>query len=146
MPFTAPPRAANIDLIAIGVTTLAAGSARVGIFKNTSEQNLYPSTLVYGSGALDTGTTGTKSATPNYVCTPGELLWLVHTCSAAATLRCLALAACAPIFGHDSSFANAAQVGLAVARTYAALPSTFPASAAALTAVPVPALAYRFST
>lgn len=132
LPFIAPPRAAVVNYGAIGVTTLAAGNVRVGLYSNTSPVNLYPAALLWDSGAISTGTTGAKSGTPNVTLTPGELYWAAALFDAAPTVRCVVQAAMAPILGHDSVLTNAPQCGYQASLAYAALPSTYPASAAAL--------------
>ena len=69
---------------------------------------------------------------------PGELLWAVHVSSVAATLRCMAIAGIdTSILGLDTALGTAGGLGISVAHAFAALPSTFTAGGAVITAVPI---------
>ncbi len=146
IPFIAPSRGGVLDRIAIAVTTLLAGNARIGIYRNTSESNLYPSDLLVDSGDLSTATTGVKAATINVSLVPGELYWFAHVGSVAATLRCLTVANASNLLGITSGLGTAQSVGVSRAFTFAALPSPFGAGGAEISAVPIPAIACRFSS
>ena len=135
-------RQRTLDRIAINVTTLTAGNARLGIYAD--DGNCYPGSRILDAGAVDTGTTGVKALTISQVLTPG-LYWLVLVSNAASTIRALSVGGAIPILGLANDLSTAPGVGWSVAFTYAALPATFPADAAAITAVPIPAIFVRFS-
>lgn len=139
-------RGGTLDRIAIQVTTLiASGVARLGIYQATSDTNLYPSARIVDAGTVSTATTGMKTITINVPLTANTLYWLVHLAGpGAATLRCMAMAGCAAIFGASNVLATAAGVGISVAFTAAPIPATFPAGGAVITAVPIPAIGVRF--
>lgn len=133
LPFIAPPRNSRVSIVGIGVTTLAAGNVRVGVYGNKGPNNIYPDALLYDTGALSTGTTGIKSNAPDLDLVPGELYWGACVFDAAPTVRALGVAALMPILGQDSALSNAPQVGYQATFTYAALPDPFPAASALLT-------------
>lgn len=137
----------TIDAMAINVTTIGtASNARIGIYADNG--NNYPGTLVADAGAAITTTVGVKTYTTNLPVTLDTgLYWLVHTSdgSAAATLRAFVLASLNPVLGYAATLPTNAQFGWDAAFTYAALPATYPAGAAAITAIPVPAIFVRTS-
>jgi hypothetical protein len=144
-PYIAPTRGGTLDRIAFTVTTLLAGNARVGIYNSTSEQNIYPSTLVVDGGDFSTATATVKSTTISVNLVPSRLYWLVHLCgTGAATLRAVGLTS-APNIGLNNTLPTTPNVGISVAQAYGALPATFPAGGTAITAVPIPLIAVRFS-
>lgn len=146
-PFVWPQRAANLDRIAVYVTTgVASSTVRLGVYDATSDVNLYPNALLFGSGTLSTATTSSiASATPNISGVPGRLYWAVLNSSSTATLRAVAVAGAAPIFGLPNTISGTApQTCIDSTETYAALASTFPASKAAGTST-YPAIFLRFS-
>lgn len=137
----------TIDQLAINVTTLGTGSnARVGIY--TDNGNLYPGALVADCGSISTATTGVKTYATNLPVTllPG-LYWLVIVGDGTApTIRALNVNSMSPILGLDSGLGTAWGVGWSVAFTFAALPATFPAGGAVLSAAPIPAIFARFAS
>lgn len=137
------PDTMTFDAIAINVTTLLSGNARLGIYADNG--NLYPGSLVLDAGTVSTTTTGVKSITINQTLNPG-LYWLVLVSSAAPTIRCFAVASMIPIMGFDNTLGTAPGLFYTVAFTYAALPGTYPASATVGTAVPIPAIFVRRSS
>jgi hypothetical protein len=146
-PFVAPARRATVDRLGFRVTTLAAGNGRVGLWENTADDNLYPSSLLADSGALSTATTGAKSATVSVPLVSGQLYWLSYLSDAAATLLAMSSFGFSTVLGQPSDLAVQDQVGISVAFTYAALPSTFPAGGAyLLSSDNNPSLAYRLSS
>lgn len=145
LPFVAPARGGTLDRLAFNVTTLLAGNARIGLYKNVSESNLYPQTLLFDSGDISTATAGVKTASLAQDLEPGALYWVAIVGSAAATMRALAVGGCSHILGTTNALGTAPTVGISVAHAYGALPATFTGGGAAITAVPIPALAYRFS-
>ena len=145
-PLVAPRRGGTIDRIAINVTTAVAGNAIVGIYDSLDHPSkLYPGRLLEGSSSISTGSTGIKSLALSRSLTGGALYWLVHVGSAAPTLRCCPVGAMSPILGLGSALGTAPSVGISVAHTFAALPAIFPIGGAYITAVPIPAIAARFS-
>lgn len=143
-------RGCTIDRIGMEVTTLGVlSAAHIGIYKATSPTNLYPSSLVVDSGALDTTSTGVKSATISQVLIPG-LYWFAHlstSTAGAATLRVIGSSGCYPIFGTSSAMGTAFDIGLTVAKTYGALPDPYTASSTTINnTATFPIIAVRFST
>jgi hypothetical protein len=138
------PKQITLDRIAINVTTLLAGNARLGIYNDSG--NCYPGSLILDAGAVSTGTIGIKSLTISQSLTAG-LKWLVLVASAAVTLRSFAITGLKPILGWDNTLPAAVPgVGYYVSFTYAALPATYPtASPTVVNAVPVPAVFVRLS-
>lgn len=152
IPFMAP-RTGTIDALGIAVSTLAVlGKAKILIYNNTSDTVMYPSSLFAASAEFDTSTTGAKKDTSVSISIVKDTMyWFVYwTGTLAATIRSSAVAVmCSEFLGYDSSLtATAGSLGLQVATAYSSgsNPSTYPASATFLTAVPIPSMFYRFST
>lgn len=103
VPFVAP---AYADLTGVGlvVTTLAAGTAHIGVAESSVVAGKYKPGRVLGQGTVGVGSTGIKVDTASY--TPklqaGHLYWMLMTCSSAATIRALASANLAPYLGLGS--------------------------------------------
>lgn len=146
LPFVST-RGGTLDRIAVQVTTLiASGVGRCGIYAATSDVNLYPNARILDAGEILTSTTGLKAATINQVLTANTLYWLVYLAgTAAATIRCLAVAGCSALLGLDNALGAAPAIGIQVNQAYGALPATFPAGGSVITAVPIPAIGVRFS-
>lgn len=146
LPF-AVPRGGTLDRIAFQVTTLAAsGTGRCGIYQATSDTNVYPNALIVDSGSLSTASTGLKSATISQALTANTLYWFVYLAgTAAATIRCMALGGVRAFMGIDNAIGAAPGFGITVAQAFGSLPATFPAGGTVMTAVPIPAIAARFS-
>lgn len=149
VPFVCPNRKGTIDQLSLRTTVGGAGSsARLGLYRTASSANLYPGALIAETAALGTTgvahTVGAVSATFD----PGEILWVAHVASATVpTIACIALASAdVQLLGHDSALGNAAAVGVSVAHTFGALPATFTAGGAVITAAPIPAIGVRFAT
>lgn len=85
-----PSRSITVDELAIEVTTLAAGSARIGIYSSTAAGA--PDALLTGTAAvLDTGTIGLKNqAVAPVTLAAGTVYFLAVWTSAAPTLRTIA--------------------------------------------------------
>lgn len=148
IPFIAPGRGGVISELAFNVTALvAASTARIGIYDTKSETNLYPGNLLHGSSAIGTAANGVKTESCKVQLNPLAVYWLALVGSAAPTLRCGQVdgSSVPGLLPDDATMPTTRSLGLSVAYAYAALPSTFPASAAYITAVPVPVLGYRFS-
>lgn len=142
IPFVVPKQI-KIDRIAINVTTNSTGNARLGIYDDSG--SLYPTRLIIDAGEITTSTTGVKSITlSNLVLMPG-LKWLVVVGNGGPTLRSFAVASMLPVMGFASTLPTAANLGLYVSFTYAALPTTFPSTPTLITAVPIPAIFVRLT-
>jgi hypothetical protein len=84
-PVWVPYRKAFTTLACV-VSTLTAGNARMGVF-NSNQQTGQPTTLVAeGAAAIDTSTTGTKTATISQTLNPG-MYYLAYIGDATPTLR-----------------------------------------------------------
>lgn len=142
IPFTVPWPCTLNRLLSNVTTAGTATNVRMGIYAATSLANIYPGSLLFDSGAIATTTTGVKAASSTLVLEQGRLYWacFVQGGTTAATFRALALAGARPALGLDVAMGTAPGVGLTVAFTFAALPASFPAGAAVLSAVPIPAL------
>lgn len=141
----------TIDQMAINVTTAGAGgtgNARVGIYDDNG--NGYPGSRVVDAGTAVTTSTGVKTFTTGLPVTlePG-LYWLVYVhdnATTAPTMRAFAVGSLTPVLGYASTLPTNAQFGWSVAFTYAALPATFTAGGAPITAVPIWAVYVRSSS
>ena len=148
IPFIAPGRGGVISELAFNVTAfVAASTARIGIYDTKSETDLYPKNLLHGSNAIGTAANGVKTESCKVQLNPLAIYWLALVSSAAPTLRCGQVdgSSVPGLLPDDATMPTTRSLGLSVAYAYAALPSTFPASAAYITALPVPVLGYRFS-
>jgi len=143
MPFVCP-KGCTADQIAVYVSTLLAGAARLGIYADNG--NCYPGSRVIDAGTIDTGTAGAKKLTISQALAAGSLYWLVYVGNAAASIYCIPVAGVVNVLGHSSALGTAQNAGLYAAFTYAALPGTFPASPTMITAAPIPAIFLRLSS
>lgn len=121
----------NIDRLSFEVTVGAALSVgRVGIFKATSETNIYPNELIVDSGQFDCSVAGVKTATISVELEPNTLYWIGLAFGVAApTVRLNNQNLSPQVFGFPATLGASVRTGLAIARAYAALPATFPAGA-----------------
>jgi hypothetical protein len=132
-------RAITISTLSTIITTAAAGSTfRVGIYNDNG--SLYPSTLVTGSDAgLMVGTATGAQATnlsPAITLQPG-LYWLAICTNVSFTIRALALGAVSSILGDLTALgASSGATGRAISFTFAAMPTTFPATASLISSAP----------
>jgi len=113
----------KIDQIAINVTTLAAGSARLGVYAD--DRLIRPGRLVLDAGEVDTGATGVKTLSVTLDLLRKQLYWLAIVANAAPTVRAPAAGSCYPIYGVDSSLGTAVGTHIYRAFTYGALPDPF---------------------
>jgi hypothetical protein len=128
------PSGATVDRLSFEVTTGVAGNARVGIYKMTSEANIYPGTLLVDGGEFSTGTTGHKIATVSAVANDGWY-WVVFHSSAGVVIRTPARSNymfLGTAIGSTPGTTGQGH-GLDVSQTYGVLPSTFPAGASLIT-------------
>lgn len=141
MPFI-PARSMTIDLVAVEVSTAAAGSAQVGIYDSDATET--PANLVTGTVAnLDTGTTGLKSqaVTPAEL-VAGQVYWLAVWTSAAPTFRATPSAACLMMNG---SAANQIYNHFLATVAFGALPAVAPTAGRALAIASVPRVNLRLA-
>ena len=136
-------RVTTLDRLGINITATVAGNCRLGIYDNTLA-SCYPASLLVGSADISTGAAGLREAVISLALNPG-LYWLVLVSNAAPTIRALAVDSCMAVLGLDAALGTAPGVGWSVAFTYAFLPATFPTGAAAITAIPIPAIFARAS-
>jgi hypothetical protein len=93
IPFTVP-RKVNITQIAINVTTASAGTHYVGVY--ASDYYWQPTGSPLVSASFDAGSTGVKTANVNITLSIG-VYWFAWAAGSAATVRAIALAACATL-------------------------------------------------
>ena len=117
-----------VDTLYVEATAIVANAVgRVGIYRNTADGTIYPSSLVVESGEVALATAVVRSASVSAPLSPG-LYWLAVLCGTAApTLRAIGAGAMRPLCGLSSALAI--QFYYTVANAYAALPATFPESA-----------------
>lgn len=136
----------TFDQIAINVTTLGSGStARAALYYDNG--NMYPGTLVTNSdvGTFNTAGTGFLTQTFSTAITlqPG-LYWFAFNCSTTApVVSGWAITQVSPILGYTNANPPVAGLGWSVSLAFAAMPTTFTASGAAITAAPIPAVFVR---
>ncbi len=93
--------------IAIAVSTLLAGNARLGIYDNTTG-DVYPNARILDAGEVSTATTGLKELVISGGWSPAPgLYWLVIVASSASTIRAVAVGDAMPILGLDATLAAA---------------------------------------
>jgi hypothetical protein len=93
IPFTVP-RKVNITQLAINVTTASAGTHYVGIY--ASNYYWHPTGAPLVSVSFDSGSAGVKTENVNLILQPG-VYWFAWAAGSAATVRAIALAACASL-------------------------------------------------
>ncbi len=140
IPFVVP-KDVTLDRIAINVSTLKAGLARLGIYEDNG--NVYPGALVIDAGEVNTGTAGSKILNINETLVGNKLYWLVVVGNNNPTVRCLNPAYMVAVLGVPNSLAANPGPGYYKSFTYATLPQDFPTSAAIINAAPIPAVFVR---
>ncbi len=132
MPIVVPVNI-TLDNIAIKVTTLAAGNARLGIYND--DGNMYPNALVLDAGTVDTSTTGVKTISINQALTGNNLYWLVVVFNATPTVNGFSSGSGLPGLGNDNTLplptTDTPAIGWVADFAYDVLPATFPAGATA---------------
>lgn len=102
VPFTVP-RTLQLTGLRISITTAASGTASVGIYGNTKiGGNDAPGALLASATGLNTGSTGNKDGALSLTLDPGQIYWASLICSAAATLRALAVGSVQTSLGRKS--------------------------------------------
>jgi hypothetical protein len=138
IPFTVP-RKVNIIQLAINVTTAAAGTHHVGIY--ASDYYWYPTGAPLIGVSFDAGSTGVKTASVNLVLQPG-IYWFAWAAGSGATVRAVALAACASLGLGNLGTANTT----CYFTTGSTLPNPAPASGYSVVAgSALPAIGVQFS-
>lgn len=134
----------KLDVLAINVTTGAAGNARAGIYASDPTSGL-PKVLLYDSGNLDTTGAGVKQVNPALVLPRNAVVWLAAVFSATPTLRAMAVGGAVPL-GLPAAMGTAPVLGVYCPHVFAALPAAFDAGGAyvANSAVPLPAIAAHY--
>ena len=139
----------TINNIAFNVTGLGVlSNCRCGIYDNVSDIDLYPNNLIVdGGGFATTAATGVKNTAVDIKLSANTLYWFVVLANgtSVAPVRGVLIPGSYPIFGTDSALATTQGVGVKVAQTYGALPSTFTAGGTVITAIPCPVMAVSFS-
>jgi len=123
------PAPCEVASIGISVTTLSAGSVRLGIYEDKGEDLLYPGKLVIDAGTVNVGTTGNKSVAVKQGLSRG-LKWLALVGNSTPEIRRIQAGGWAAL-GFDETGVTPYHY-YRPAFTYAALPNPFPASATAL--------------
>jgi hypothetical protein len=131
----------TLDVVAINVTTGAAGNARIGVYSIDPATGL-PKDLMYDSGNLDTTGAAVKSIDPNLVLPKNAIVWLAVVFSVTPTVRAMAVGGAISL-GVPAAFGTAPVVGVYAPHVFAALPALFDAGGAIVgnTAVPLPCVA-----
>lgn len=150
IPFIATGLDRRLDRIGSSVAANAgAGNFRVGIYTNVGINFLYPEHLVVDSGDLTTTLIGIQAATINTVLVAGQLYWMAHVTSRAATFRVVNPDQLLNILGVSPTLPNDFNLGLSLPFTYGPLPDPFPVTTtpglAVLSNPPIPAVAFRFT-
>lgn len=108
--------------IGIEVTSLSAGAAHLGIYKDSGGT---PGSLVVDAGTINTGTTGAKNITINQSLT-AAWYWLALLGNATPTFRGLSNGtSCFGWLGYTSGTDTTTHAMISVAQTYGALPDPF---------------------
>lgn len=124
VPFFTGPAGITMTSLNLEVTTLSAGNARMGIYAADVNPPYYPAGLLLDAGEVATGTTGVKTIDITdalYIGTaPSQLLWLASVFAVTPSIRYVSQIG---IIEIDAT--GAAQAGVSMTHTYAALPSAF---------------------
>lgn len=134
-----------LSQVRLEITAVAAGLARCGLYAPNAAG--YPEGLITVSdaGEIDTSTTGVKllSYSSNIVLPPG-LFYLSALSNGGASSRSVAVGAISAVLGQNpAGGASSIYTAWTIARTYGALPATFPAGATRLANVGAPAAMFR---
>jgi hypothetical protein len=108
IPFITPAYTDELTGIALVVTTVATGTAYVGIAESARSAGGYRPGRLLGQAQIDTSTSGIKSDTVNYVprLRTGHLYWALITCTAAPTVRGITYQAATPMMGIGTDGIN----------------------------------------
>jgi hypothetical protein len=137
------PVARTVTKMAIHVTTLAAGNARLGIYQDNG--SIYPGSLVADAGTVDTSSTGLKEITGlNISLSANTLYWIVLVANVAPSLVVTPSGGGWQPLGYSTSLNVTGGAFWTVYFTYATLPATFPGGATAQTSTATPKIAIYF--
>lgn len=130
LPFI-PHRRMKLSALAVNVTTLLAGAGTLGIYAADGDVDGlvdYPGTLLAkcADGTINTGTTGTKLGSLDFVLEPGITYFLSVVHSSAVALRSIPIAAQQPVLGFLDNMATVVSAYYAAAPTNL-LPNPAPA-------------------
>lgn len=136
------------DRIACRVTTASSGSnLRMGIYRATSDTNLYPNELLLDTGNISSATTGVKVATISQTLSENILYWFVLLTSAGITMQAMPSGTLWAILGLDSGLNTVPGIGFETTITFGPLPATYPAGASVrLNSPSIPIIAIRISS
>jgi len=100
VPFTVP-RAMTLVALGVSISTLLAGTGRLGIYENAPETTYDRpgKLLVEGGSTINTGATGTKVTTVDITLEPGVLYWAAWVTSSASGIRAVPVAGLMPSLG-----------------------------------------------
>lgn len=150
-PLFCPNYETRIDSLSIYISAGAAAGreARVGVYRNKGQGDLYPTTLAV-EAEFSLATTGTKEATISVLCDPGELLWVAFTTNnSTPTWGAFDRNTVGQgLLGFEDRTVVAATnptAGHYVAFTYASLPKNFPLTGRTAATANFPALYVHFS-
>lgn len=121
MPFLVNGATLTLDQMAISVQIAAASSfVRVGIY--AADTDWQPTTLVVDGGALDTSTTGQKTASISTTLPPGRYLMAMNATVGTPTLR--GFRGGHALIGYNATLSNFSFWSITGSQTYGAFPST----------------------
>jgi len=150
-PFWAPSRKSTIGRLAIeNTTTNGTQLARIGLYRNViNPRSFYPGDLLVDSGNLALSAAAIQTYASSQELEPNILYWLVFNTDGTRTFRALSVNAISTMLGiatGTSGTANPFNLGIIVASTFGAMPSTYPGSGAYITGTTAQiALRYQFS-
>lgn len=134
-----------IDTLYVESTAVIANAVgRFGIYRNTNDNLLYPSSLIVESGELALATAVIRSVAVLAALSPGLYWFAFHAGVATPTLRNVDPGGVSHLLGMTSAFALRGP--LTKAQAYGAFPSTFYAGAVPSSVNAFPACAVHFGT
>jgi len=141
IPFSVPRRI-RLSSMGVSVSTASAGTGTLGIYANDGSAVYdHPGTLLATTttGAINTGATGTKTASIDIVLEPGVVYWAGFINSSAATLRSIAVAGQSACLGFTDALLTVTSCLYSAGSTNV-LPGPANASPLALAATSIPAI------
>lgn len=144
-PFLAP-LGMVLDRIAVNITAVSVGAARLGIYQDDPTKKVYPGKLVLDAGEIGTNVGGVNVININQPLAARTLNWLVLVTNATPTIRGHSTTKLINIIGQDNTLSLQTANGFYVAFPYAPLPLTFPAGPTLITIPPIPAIFVRLSS
>lgn len=134
----------SVDTLYVEATAVVANAVgRVGIYKNTDDSTIYPSSLIVESGEVALATAVVRSVSVSAQLPPG-LYWFATLCGTAnPTLRSINAGGMTHLCGLKSDLTR--QFYYTVSQTYGAMPTTFTASATFEATNAAPAVGVHFA-